>query len=117
MYPRHPLLPLAVSFGPPLQEYWLPPEVHFPRTKGEATLRIVGTPPGRLSCLQPNGRCVLLPQPATTHSPRSVVPRTRPRAGLGTLWVGSVRAAHLHMTTSTPDHLITLAYLNRFPSD
>ena len=33
-------------FGWPgrLQEYWLPPEIHFPRTKGETTLRIVGIP-------------------------------------------------------------------------
>ena len=68
MYPRHPLLPLAVSFRPLLQEYWLPPDVHFPRTKGEATLRIIGTPPGRLSCLQPNGRYIRVSQSPTTHS-------------------------------------------------
>ena len=30
VYPRHPLLPLAVSFGPLLQEYWLPSEVLTP---------------------------------------------------------------------------------------
>ena len=105
VYPRHRLLSLRVSFGPLLQKYLLPPEVHLPRTKGEATPRIVGTPPGRLSCLQPNGWCVLLPQPLTTHSPRSVVPRTRPRARLGTRGVGSVWGAHLHTTTSTAGYL------------
>ena len=68
VYPGHPLLPLRVSFGPLLQEYWLPAEVHLSRTKGEATLRIVGTPRGRSFCLQPNGRCVLLPQPLTAFS-------------------------------------------------
>ena len=148
VYLIHPLVPLRVSLGPSLQEYWLPPEVHFPpprekqprtlicpwlgrfdamlwagdrhaskKKKGEATLRIVRTPPGRLYCLQPNGQCVLLPQPLTTHSPRSVVPKTRPRAGLGTRRVGSVRGAHLHTTTSTPGHLNAPAYVNRFPPD
>ena len=45
VYPGHPLLPLTGSFGPLLQEYRLPPEVHFPLTKREATLSILGTPP------------------------------------------------------------------------
>ena len=30
VYPRHPLLALGVSFRPVLQEYWYPPEEHFP---------------------------------------------------------------------------------------
>ena len=34
VYPTHPLLPLGVSFGPLLQEYRVPPEVHFPLTEG-----------------------------------------------------------------------------------
>ena len=107
MYPRHPVPPLAVSFGPLLQDYWLPPEVHFPGTKGEATLRIVGTPPGRLSCLQPNGRCVLLPRPATTHSLRSVVPRMRPCAGRGTLWgwfSPGFPTPYDHLNCGSPEH-------------
>ena len=37
VYPRHPPLPLEVSFGALLQEYWLPPEVHFPVTEGSNT--------------------------------------------------------------------------------
>ena len=37
LYPRHPLLPLGVSFRPLLQEYRLPPEVHFPLTEGSNT--------------------------------------------------------------------------------
>ena len=32
--PTHPLLPLGVSFGPLLQEYWPPLEVHFPLHQG-----------------------------------------------------------------------------------
>ena len=39
----------------------------LPPHPGEATLRIVGTPLGCLSCVQPNGWCVLLPQPPITH--------------------------------------------------
>ena len=46
---------------------------------------------------------------------RSVVPRTRPRAGLSTRGIGSVRCVHLHTTTSTAGHLDTPAYVNRFP--
>ena len=61
--------------------------------------------------------CVLLPQPPTTHSPRSVVPRTRPRPELGTRGVGSVRGAHLGRTTSTAGHLNTPAYVSKFPPD
>ena len=34
---RHPLLPLGVSFGPLLQEYRLPPEVHYPLTEESNT--------------------------------------------------------------------------------
>ena len=37
MYPRHPLLPLEGFFGPLLQEYRLPLEVHFPLTEGTNT--------------------------------------------------------------------------------
>ena len=44
VYPRHLLLPLGVSFGPLLQNYWLPPEPHLPCTKGGATLRILTRP-------------------------------------------------------------------------
>ena len=39
------------------------------------------------------------------------------RAGLGTPGVVSVRAAHLHTTTSTAGHMNTPAYVNRFPPD
>ena len=35
--PRHPLLPLGVSFGPLMYEYRLPPEVHFPLTEESNT--------------------------------------------------------------------------------
>ena len=35
--PRHPWLPLRASLGPLLQEYRLPPEVHFPLTEGNNT--------------------------------------------------------------------------------
>ena len=61
--------------------------------------------------------CVILPQPPTTHSRPSVVPRTRPRAGLGTPGVGSARGPQLHTTTSTACHLNAPAYVNRFPPD
>ena len=37
LYHRHPLLPLRVSFGPLLQEYRLPPQVHFPLTEESNT--------------------------------------------------------------------------------
>ena len=39
----------------------------------------------------------------------SVVPRMRPRAGLGTCGVGSVRGSPLHMTSPTEDHSNTPA--------
>ena len=37
MLPRHPLLPSGVSFGPLVQEYRLPREVHYPLTEESNT--------------------------------------------------------------------------------
>ena len=58
---------------------WESPSGHFCRSIGsprrytslsprKATLGISGIPPGRLFCLQPNGRGVLLPEPPTVPS-------------------------------------------------
>ena len=38
--PRHPLLPLRVSFEPLLQEYRLPLAVHFPLTEESNEIRV-----------------------------------------------------------------------------
>ena len=45
--------------------------------------------------------------------PHCVVPKTRPRAELGTLGGGSVLNSHLQTTTSQANPMKTLAYVNR----
>ena len=52
LYPIHPLLSLGVSFGPPLQEYLSPQEVHSPRAKGDATSSLETTRPLMLFAAQ-----------------------------------------------------------------
>ena len=115
VYPRHPLLQLGVFFGLFLQEYRLPPEVHFPLTEESNTgdhrnttrPLILFAAQSQVSPIAPisHGAIIL----------HSVVPRTRPCSGLGTRGVGSVCPPPLDMTTSNADHLITPAHVNRFP--
>ena len=115
VYRRHPLLPLGVSFRPLLPEYRRPPEVHFSLTeesnlgdhRNTTRLLILVAAKWSVSPIAPaSHRAVIL---------HSVVPRMRPRAGLGTHGIGSVWGAHLHTTTPTAGHLNTPAYVNTFP--
>ena len=80
MYPKHPFPPLEVSFGPLLQDYRLPPEVHFPHTEESNTGDHQNTTrPLTLVAAQWS----VSPIAPASHRPiilHSVVPRRRPRA-------------------------------------
>ena len=111
--PQTSLLSFGVSFGPLLQEHRLSLEVHFPLTEESNTGDHLNTTrPLILFAAQWSV------SPIAQASPRaiilhSVVQRTRPRAGLGTRRVGSVRVAPLHTITPTADHMNTRAQVNR----
>ena len=99
VYPRQPLLPLGISFGPLLQECRIPPEVHFSLTKDSNTGDHRNTTrPLILFAAQWSVRPIA---PASHRAIilHSVVPKARPHAGLGTRGVESVRVAHLHTTS------------------
>ena len=112
--PRHPLLPLKVSFGPPLQEYSLPTEIHFLLSeKGNTWHHRKYHQAAYVVCSPMVGESYRpsLPPYINAHS---VVPRMRPRAGLGTHGIESVRGSAVHTTTPTEGHLTTAAYLTGF---
>ena len=115
VYPRHPLLPFGVFFRPLLQEYRLPPEVHFPLTQETNTRDHLNTT--RPLIMFAAQRSVTPTAPACDLAIilHSVVPRMRSPAGLHYRGVGTFRGAHLHMTTPTAGHLNTPSYVNRFP--
>ena len=112
--PGQSLLPLGVSFGPRLQAYWLLPEVHFPPTEGSNT---EGHRSTKWPLIWIASKWSVSPTTTASHRAiilHGVVPRTRPRAGLGTRGVGSLLNSNLHTTTPPVGHLNTPAYVNKF---
>ena len=98
---RNFLLPLGVSFGSPLQEYRLSPEVHFPvmeevNTEYNKAAYHVCSPMVVTPTAPASQRAIIL---------HSVAPSTCQRAGLGIHGVGSVRGFPLHTSTPVVRHL------------
>ena len=58
---------LGDPLRPPLEEYWLLPDVHFSPAE-ESNTGVIGIRRGRLSGLQSDRRGVLLLQPPTVQS-------------------------------------------------
>ena len=105
--------PVGNLLGPLLQEYRLLLEVHFPLTEEKNTWDDQNTtrPLILFAALWLVSPIAPASHPAIIL--HSVVPRTRPRLGLGTYGVGAVWGSPLHTTTPTAEYLNTPAYVKR----
>ena len=109
-----PTPPVGSLLQATLQAYWLLLEVHFPPTEGSNTGGHRNTKWPLIWIAAKGSMSSITPASHRATILHGVVPRTRPRAGLGTHGVRSVLDSQLHSTTPPAGDLNTPAYVNKF---